>query len=212
SFLKFRGSWVKVGRDMDAYNLSSAYYLSQVWGADPAFAPDDRIVDPDIQPSMTDSYELGFDVRFFKNRLRFDFSYFNTLDEQWIQEVNTSVTTGHAKMLTNGNAYLRDGFEGILSGKPIISNELNWDISANVSNFKTVLYDIYNDLPNYGNFKVGDRSDAFYASVYMREPGTDNFVVGSNGLPAVDKFSRNIGNKDSKWEAGITNTINYKDF
>src|SRR5690606_18916893 len=43
SFLKFRGSWVKVGRDMDAYNLSSAYYLSQVWGAGPAFAPDDRI-------------------------------------------------------------------------------------------------------------------------------------------------------------------------
>ena len=212
SFLKFRGSWVKVGRDMDAYNLSSGYYLSQVWGSEPAFAPDARLIDPDIQPSMTDSYELGMDLRLFKNRLRFDFSYFNTLDKQWIQEVNTPVTTGHAKMLTNGNAYLRDGFEVILSGKPIISNDFNWDISANVSNFKTVLYDIYNNLPNYGNFKIGDRSDAFFSSVYLREPGTNNFVVKDNGLPEVDKFSRNIGNKDSKWEAGITNTINYKKF
>ncbi|MBL1408889.1 SusC/RagA family TonB-linked outer membrane protein [Sphingobacterium faecale] len=212
SFLKVRGSWVNVGRDMDAYNLSTNYYLSQVWGSEPAFAPEDRVIDPNIGPSMTDSYEMGFDIRFFNNKLRLDASYFNTLDKNWIQEVNIPHPSGHSKMLTNGNAYLRDGYEFILSGKLKENKDFSWEASANFSSFKTVLYDIYNNQYNYGNFKIGDRSDAFYATVYMREPGTENFVVGNNGLPLVDKFSRNMGNKDPKWEAGLTNNIRYKDW
>src|SRR5699024_7175800 len=92
------------------------------------------------------------------------------------------------------------------------TEDFSWNTSLNFSSFKTVLYSIYNDLSSYGNFKVGDRSDAFYASVYLREPETDNFVVGNNGLPMVDPFSRNLGNKDPKWEAGITNNIRYKDW
>lgn len=212
SFLRIRGSWVNVGRDMDAYNLSTTYYMSQVWGSDPAFAIDDRVIDPDIEPSMTDSYELGLDIRFLNNKLRLDASYFNTLDKNWIQQVNIPTPSGYSTMLTNGNAYLRDGYEFILSGTIKETEDFSWNTSLNFSSFKTVLYSIYNDLSSYGNFKVGDRSDAFYASVYLREPETDNFVVGNNGLPMVDPFSRNLGNKDPKWEAGITNNIRYKDW
>ena len=211
SFLKLRGSWVKVGRDMDAYNLTGTYSLSGVWGSNPAFAPGTAIIDPNIKPSMTDSYEAGIDVRFLNNRLRFDLTYFNTLDEQWIQSVNIPVTNGYSTMLTNGNAYLRDGYELVVSGKPVVSKDFNWTVSANWFKFKTVLDRIYNNLPNYGNLKYGDRTDAFYAKTYVMQPGTNNFVVGSNGLQLIDNFNRNIGNKDPKWEAGISNTLNYKD-
>lgn len=212
SFLKLRGSWASVGRDMDAYNLTNYYYLSRVWGNNPSFGLEDRKIDPDIEPSRTDSYELGFDLRLFDNRLRLDMAYFNTLDKNWIQEVNIPVPSGYSKMLTNGNSYLRDGYEVTISGKPILSNDFKWEVSANMYKFKTVLYSIYNDKSKYGNLKVGDRSDAFYADVYLKQPGTNNFIVDNNGLPKYDNFKRDIGNKDPKIEVGLHNKFTYKNF
>ncbi|WP_186755054.1 SusC/RagA family TonB-linked outer membrane protein [Echinicola salinicaeni] len=210
SFLKFRGSWARVGRDMSPYNLANYYYLSRVWGNSPSFAPVDRAIDPDIKPSMTDSYELGLDLRLFDDKVKIDFAYFNTLDKAWIQEVSIPSPSGYGTMLTNGNSYLRDGFEITLGLKPIQSKDLDWNISANVFKFKTVLYDIYNDQYKYGYLKVGDRTDSFFAPVYLKQPGTDNFVVDNNGLPIVDNFNRNLGNKDPKLETGLNNFLRYK--
>jgi TonB-linked outer membrane protein, SusC/RagA family len=212
SFLKLRGSWVQVGRDTDPYNFSESYTYSTTWDGQPAFNPESTLIDPNIKPSFSTSYEAGIDVRFFRNRLRLDASYFNTLDENWIQTVNVPVTSGFSQMLTNGNNYRRTGTELLAEASIIDQIDFRWNVQANWFTYKTVLDYIYGGKSNYGNLKVGDRNDAMYVRVYQRDP-QGNFIVNpSTGRMLVDPYARNLGNRDSDWEAGIANTFRYKRF
>ena len=209
SFWKVRTSWAKIGRDMDPYNLTNAYSLGEYWSGNAAYKPGDILIG-DVKPSFTSSFEVGTDLRFFKNRVRFDFSYFNTLDEGWIQKADVLSSSGYSKMLVNGNDYRRTGYELMVGLTPIETSDWKWDLNINWFTNKIILEKIYNGAYNYGSLTVGDRADAYYSRVWQRDP-QGRFIVNSiTGRPLEDPFVRCVGNTGADWEYGISSTLSYK--
>ena len=95
SFWKVRASWAKVGFDQSTvYMLQDTYSFNTYWDGNAAFTPPTTIIDPNIKPYFTSSFEVGTDLRFFGSRLRFDFSYYRTYDEGQIQKVDINQSSG----------------------------------------------------------------------------------------------------------------------
>src|SRR5699024_4693170 len=131
------------GRDQDAYRLQTFYNHTVTWGNSAAFSPDDKLIDPLLKPSRTNSYEGGANLGLINDRIEIDFTYFNKLDKNWIQSVSIPVTSGHSTLLTNGNEYLRRGYEFKVIIYPIVHQDFRWKITANWYQFENILNHIY---------------------------------------------------------------------
>ena len=213
SFWKVRASWAKVGFDQSTvYMLQDTYSFNTYWDGNAAFTPPTTIIDPNIKPYFTSSFEVGTDLRFFGSRLRFDFSYYRTYDEGQIQKVDINQSSGYEEMLTNGNDYRREGYELMVGATPIKTKDWKWDISFNWFQTRKYLDKIYNGAYNYNNLKVGDRADALYESVWQRDPQGNFIVFENNGRPIEDPFKRVIGYAGADWEFGISSTLRYRNW
>ncbi|MCK5662438.1 MAG: hypothetical protein KAI17_03080, partial [Thiotrichaceae bacterium] len=78
SFGKIRASWAQVGNDSSPY-LTQAGYTSYTttYGGLSLAAKSGQMPLFDLKNELTESWEIGADLRFFKNRLSIDATYYN---------------------------------------------------------------------------------------------------------------------------------------
>jgi TonB-linked SusC/RagA family outer membrane protein len=216
SYLKTRGSWSRVSSatlNDNAYTYSylPSYNKVTTWNNTPALNYGNAILNPNIQPQTSDSWEVGIDTKFFNNRLSLEATYYQTRDYNNIVSIPLSISSGYSSQLENGNVYQRKGLELVLGGTPIKTNSFRWDVAANFSQYRRYLTEIYQNASTLGYLKVGDRADKIYTSVYQKDP-QGNIIYQSNGFPLDDNFQRFIGNQDPNWTYGLENTFTYKNF
>src|SRR5690606_12700568 len=75
SFAKVRTSIAQVGNDTDPYRFSLSYGRSNPWGDFPVYGSPSTLLNYNLKPEISTSWEAGLDWRFFNNRLGIDFSY-----------------------------------------------------------------------------------------------------------------------------------------
>ena len=133
SFGKVRAGWAQVGNDLDAmlinqvYPLSSSPYLGK-----PQMYTNNQLINPLIEPSLNTSMEVGFDLKFLKNRAGMSFTYFNEIREKEIIPITLSSGTGYTSYLTNAGKSKRNGIELVLEGTPVQMNNFKWNIMFNI--------------------------------------------------------------------------------
>jgi TonB-linked SusC/RagA family outer membrane protein len=235
SFLKLRGSYAKVGGAFTQNNIGalvgpgygSGYetpyggprYLEAVYSIQQRYATEQSatyerfLLDPNLRPEFSTSYEGGFDVRVLKNRLGFDFNYFRSLDGPGIRDLGISEASGPTAFRTNGIELLRRGIEISVTGNPIKTKDFSWDIVANYSTLKETLnkIDAEGTQTQLNQFvKVGDRTDVYVGSAFARDPSGN--IIYSGALPVRKSQNQILGytNPDFIW--GITNSFRYKSF
>ncbi|MCX2496094.1 SusC/RagA family TonB-linked outer membrane protein [Pedobacter sp. PF22-3] len=216
SYLKARGSWSRVssgtlGDDNYTYGYLPAFDKGTSWNSIPALTFGSLLKQVNLTPQTSDSWELGVDTKFFKNRLSVEATYYQTRDFNNITSQDISITSGYGSQLVNGNVYQRKGMEFVVNGTLLKSNDFQWDMAINLSQYQRYLKEIYGGAETLGNLHVGDRTDRIYGSVYQTN-GQGQIIYGSNGFPLNDNFSRFIGNEAPDWTYGIENTFNYKSF
>src|SRR5690606_9765661 len=81
SYLKYRASYAVVGADADPYQ--TAKYYGQSGFPSSAVVPG-TLFNGSLKPEITSSFETGFDLKFFKNRLGFDVTYYNSVTKNQI--------------------------------------------------------------------------------------------------------------------------------
>ena len=75
SFLKARFSFTSVGNAYDPYLTKVRYvYDDQL----DQYKAESLYPNSDLKPEITKSYEAGLNMRFFKNTLNFDITYYNS--------------------------------------------------------------------------------------------------------------------------------------
>ena len=176
-----------------------------------AYAPS-SVLDPSIKVSQTTSTELGIDIKFLKNRLGFNATYFKNILGPNVRNFPLSDATG----LTNGyttNAIKTQisGAELSLFGTPLQSKTgLNWNVLVNWSTFKEIFKELPANFENY-QFKQGDRVDKIYAEAAARTP--DGQVINDDaGLPLYLPKAQYWGNADVDFSWSIYNKFSYKQF
>ena len=77
------------------------------------------LLNANILPQKTTSYEVGVSTSFLHNRIGIDLTYYHMLDENSIIELPISSASAFTKRYVNGNEYTTNGFELIVSATSV---------------------------------------------------------------------------------------------
>ncbi len=225
---KLRAGWAQVGNDVDAERINQVYSLQQdpftnprTGEANPLLFTDNTLVDPNIEPALSSSFELGTDLEFFDNRLGLTATYYLEERNDEIVPASLSSGTGYTEYLTNAGSLEREGVEVTLDVTPVVNQDFRWDATVNWStNSVTVTglpegldsYEMSNTTAAFGYVSLNHRLGEEWGQ--LRGPGIrrdDNGqpVVNDNGLYAVQQ-NKYFGSVLPDWTGGFLNTFSYK--
>lgn len=169
------------------------------------------IANPDLRPFATKVFETGVDVRFLKNRIGIDGTYFTSANGPQIYDVLVPSATGFSKNRINGVNTRKVGYELTLNGSPIRNpNGFNWNITANWSTY-VERYVKITDTENLLNafVGVGDRVDKLYGSKFVRT-SDGKIINGADGRPIIAPTQQFLGYGNADWVWGVNNSFSYK--
>jgi TonB-linked SusC/RagA family outer membrane protein len=212
SYVKLRASVAQVATDLPIYSIDQTYTPGQTWNGSTTVVEPSTLLNPNIKPQITTTQEYGTDLRFFKNRLNMDLTYFRSLDENTIINLPVSAAAGYTTRLENANHYLRSGGEITVSGSIIKTRNFSWFALVNWSTYKKIIKQLDPSLHgNYNGLMVGQSVNKILASGYTHTPD-GSLEIASNGLPVVSPSLQAFGDSTPLWSAGITNRFTYKQF
>ena len=209
-YFKVLGSWATVSSDLDPYQILQVYTKETSWGSNTVVSYPSALVNANIKPQKTTQFEIGFSTSFMK-RLSLDFSYYRSLDTNQILDMQISQASGFDSRKINGNTYTTDGLEVILGVKAIQAKNFKWNFNLNASHSVRKLTKIYGGEEYFGNLKKNDRADAYYATVWLRDP-EGRVIVDANGQPLKDPYARKVGHYEPNVRLGMQNTFRFNDF
>ncbi len=209
-YLKLYGSWAVVSSDLDPYELSSYYTAEGMYNGSSRVSYPDNIVNENIEPEQSISFELGLSSVFLKNRLSFDFTYYNIIDKNQILDLKISEASGFSTRTVNGNEYTTNGFEVMLKGNPVKARNFNWNIGINWNTSVKKLTGIYGGGDSYGNYSLNERADNYYEEVWQKSADGKLIVDEETALPTTDSYDRNLGHEDPDWRFGLQNHFQFK--
>ena len=94
SFGKVRASWAKVGSDTDPYQLGLLYSTGKYkYPGYTIVINNNTQPNSNLKPTMTSSYELGLELKFFNGRLGIDFTYYNQISLSMPERYRTRVSS-----------------------------------------------------------------------------------------------------------------------
>ena len=219
NFLKVRGSYAKVGGDLDIYEATNSYSTGR-WRNFPTASYPGIIKNPDLDPAFNSSFEVGIEAKAFKSRLGIDFSYYENTNGPQIFTQPFSAASGHSGILLNGRKTTRKGFDFSFTAIPVRAKDFEWSLILNYDqsrNFLTELPPLPDGtIPEWegdsnANFrtKVGTRIGDYWYYVWERSPD-GQLIIGDNGLPRRTDFKVNTGNTQPDFIASIGNNLSYK--
>lgn len=228
SYGKIRAGWAQVGNDVDAERINYTYDLSddpytnpQTGNANPLLYTGLTLVDPDIKPALSSSFEVGTDLRFLNDRIGLNATYYSEQRKDEIVPTSLSSGTGYTSYLTNAGSLEREGVELTLNATPVTNQNFRWESTLNWSTNSVVVTELPSGLDS---FEMDNTTAAFgYVSIthhlneewgQLRGPGirrNDNGqpIVNSSGLYAVEQ-NKYFGSVLPDWTGGFINTFSYK--
>jgi TonB-linked SusC/RagA family outer membrane protein len=136
TFAKVRLSWANVGNDTGPYSLDQYYSASSISGG---YTLPSTIPDPMIKPENVESWELGLDARFLRNRLGFDLALYNSSTTNQIVSVDVDPIVGASSMKINAGEINNKGIEIALFTTPVRTRNFTWDFNLNWARNKNTL-------------------------------------------------------------------------
>ncbi|MCF6332324.1 MAG: SusC/RagA family TonB-linked outer membrane protein [Draconibacterium sp.] len=220
SFGKVRASWAQVGNDSDPYLTKSGYtsYTTAYDGQSLA-AKNGQLPLFDLKNELTESWEIGADLRFFKSRLTLDATYYNSKTTNQILPTTISNASGYSSVVINAGEIQNKGVEIVLNASPVKTGSgFSWDVSANFAkNHSKVIslapgVETYKIADNYPNDIEARPGEAFgniigYAT---RKAPDGQLIVSAGGAYEREAKTSILGNITPDWIGGLNNAISYK--
>lgn len=211
SFFKLRGSYANISSDVDPYYTIPVYTSGTSWNGVPSLSLPGTIITPNIHPRTTISQEYGTELRFIKNRIGLDFTYFTYLEKNFPKSVPISQASGYNSLLLNADEINRKGIEIMVTGTPVKSRNFSWNTTVNFSTVRRTVKSYYGGDTIRDGIKVGERTDVYRGWTWERSPD-GQIVYGSNGFPQYIDHVVNLGTYNPDWEFGFINSFTYKNF
>ncbi len=222
SYGKARFSYAEVGNDTGPYQLVSVFNIKDFLpGIKHAWVSE---VAPllDLKPENIKSYEAGFDVRFFNNRLGVDFTWYKKNATNQILNIPISKTSGFSSRLINAGSIENQGVEIIISATPVQLRDFTWNTSVNFAKNSNKINELhpeidYKVLGSYG-VQVVAKEGGFYGDMFCnRYQRTEDgrVIVDQTGLPLIEQkinYEESVGNYQPKWTGSWYNSFRWRDF
>lgn len=219
NYLKIRGGWSQVGSDADPYQLATVFKSETAFNGNPLQTTTGEGKNPNLKPERTTSWEAGLEARLLNDRIRLDFSWYQTNSKDQILRLATTAASGYTSQVRNAGHIRNKGYELQLGLTPVKSKNFLWDIDVNYghNNSEVIKLDDEGLITSYQLYSsgiqilasVGEAYGTLFGSAYTRD-AAGNIVVDANGLPKVSSTSKVLGKFSPDWIGGIQNTFKYK--
>lgn len=221
SFGKVRLSYAQAGKDASPYQTEIGYNLSTTSYNGQRFASIlGTIPLVDLKNELTTSIEAGTELRFLKNRLGIDFTYYSSGTKNQILRVDIPAGTGFSSKLINAGEITNKGIELMVNATPVQSKNFSWDATINFSRNRSKVVELspgINSLNLYstGEMSIEARPGQPYGNIvgyaYKRTPDGDKWLT-ADGRYQRETTTSVLGNIQPKFLGGINNSFNYKNF
>jgi TonB-linked SusC/RagA family outer membrane protein len=226
-FAKIRASYAQVGNDTSPYQTQGTFISQTNVNSQPTFSNQDFIPNQNLRPELTSSVELGFDVRFLKQRLNLDVTYYNSLTKDQILSLPIGIASGFSQQVVNAGAVRNKGFEVVLNAIPLRTADFEWSATVNFATNRAIVEDlpqedgrltlaysrVYDsqDQTVWHQVEEGGRIGDLYGTGYLRNENGD-FVLTAEGRFIADPELRKLGNYHADFTMGFNNSFTYKNW
>ena len=224
NLVKLRGAASSVRRDLEPYRTLPNFMVSQGWGGETVAVHNNNYPNEDIRPEKVNSYEFGFDTRFFNNRLGVDITYYNSVTTDLIIPVTLNPSAGYDTKLMNIGKMRNRGLELMLSVTPVRNEHFSWDIFVNYSfnRNKVLSLDEENgvsrirQLERWASLELrteNTKGDGSFGSLYgdYLIYDANNQLTHRNGRPQEENGDWGyLGNVNPDFMGSIANEFRYK--
>lgn len=220
---KVRMSWAQVGSDTDPYQLGLVYTKSKFAypGYTIGYISNGTIPNKDLKPTKTNSFEVGMELKFLKNRIGLDFTFYSQLSKNQIMGMASSSTTGYGYRLINAGEIENRGVEIALNTRPIQIKDFSWDLNFNFSKNSNKVKKLVDDMDMFElekatwldvqvAAKVGENFGSIVGPDFQRNENGDILIDPTTGLPMYDKSNHVLGNASWDWTGGVNTNFTYK--
>jgi TonB-linked SusC/RagA family outer membrane protein len=229
--IKLRAGWAQVGNDAAPYQLYPSYGNAGQWGDATRLGKSGTILTPNLKPEEATSMEFGADIRLLDHRLRVDGTFYMVDNRnQIIRNIPIASSSGYSSVNINAGLVESQGWEFLIMGTPIKTENLVWDIGVNFSRNRTTLVEIAEGIDfitfwkdakggakTYVGDEIGDIWDATLLTVEDEDSPYYGYpIIGGEDLRWQDKpseaFMTKIGNYNPDFMLGLQSGLSYKGF
>ncbi|MDR3697393.1 SusC/RagA family TonB-linked outer membrane protein [Mucilaginibacter sp.] len=176
-----------------------------------------------LKPSSRREFEVGTEMDFFKNRLKFDLAVFQKHVINDIIPVTIDYTSGYNSALLNVGTINYNGVELALGGTPFKSENFSWDIDFNAAYIKGKVIALGGQHQITLGAEAQDWGSAAYTQqvvgkepfqIFALDPARDSKgnIIIDPGLGAPDPTlaqPKSFGSAENPWTGGLNNTFRF---
>lgn len=238
TFGKLRLNYAEVGNTapwgsvLDVYNLGSAYgdaataSVSDIrqYSVGNSYLLQSIKNNSDLKPERTKSYEAGLELRFLKDMLGFDVTYYNMKTVDQILPAAVSRATGYTSKFINAGEVVNKGWEVQMFLRPINKANFKWRMDINWARNRNEVVNLGPPASEGGidNLLLASLQGGITINATVGEPyGTirgSNFLYNEDGKRIVlptGFYGRSatsdeiIGNVNPDWTGGVNNSFSF---
>ena len=229
TFAKVRASYAEVGNDLDPYQLYNNYTVGKDDNGNTTASPGQVLFNSDVRSELIKSWEAGFDIRFFQNRLGLDFAWYKTNATRQLLNLPLDPFAGYSSRKVNAGNIQNEGLEISLNGdifRSVNPQGFSWSATAQFSLNRNKIIDLYPgvtlyDIKTLDAIQIVAVQGGYYGDIYgqtflrvtdKNDPHYGQVIVGEDGLPLISTEKSKVGNQNPDWMLGLTNNFSYKGF
>ncbi|MBO3098759.1 SusC/RagA family TonB-linked outer membrane protein [Gelidibacter pelagius] len=227
TFGKIRASYATVGNDLPPYRLYNSYWIGNDSNGNTTAGTNNTLFNPDLRSELIKSQEVGFEARFFNNRLGLDFAWYKSNATNQLIGLPLDPLSGYNEKMVNAGDVQNKGVELSLNGRILDDPEgFSWDASINYSTNKNTIESLADDvtqfrLGGYDNLSVLAIEGGGYGEIWgtkfdrvtdQTSPYYGQIILDGTGLPVAanngERFK--LGEQQPKAMIGFSNNFTYK--
>ena len=234
---KLRVAYAKTARDADPYQVvntfvspgntiaagfgdgfvSSSAPLSFPFNGTAGYTSNNVINNPNLKAESTTEYEVGAELRFLKDRLNLDVTWYSNRNKDGIVPVDISPTTGATNFVVNSGLTRVRGIEVALAVTPVKTASFTWTANLTFARNRSKVIETYPGVEQIylggfsGNPAIYAVKGLTYGSIiglgFLKDDQGNN-LVDDDGAPLFAD-GVNLGKVEPDWTGGIRNTFTY---
>lgn len=169
NFWKIRGSIAQVGSTLSAYNIYPIYSVGSKVHNLPAMYEPNEMLNENIKPTISTSFEVGTEFKMFNNRFFGDINFYRKDTKNDIISANVLPQSGYAYRTLNAGLVRNQGIEVVLGGTPVKTKMVEWTLSANLARNVNTLVELAPGQDSYTIYWSGF-SYRFYEKAIKGQP------------------------------------------
>jgi len=179
-----------------------------------------------VLPERKTAFESGAELKFLRNRLGIDFTYYQDVTKDLITPVQIAASSGYTTQLINAGKIGNKGIELQLNATPIKNSNFTWETTVNFSRNKNKVIELAPNVDNFflGGFEgsdiravVGSPFGVIWGYDYLKNENGD-FIIQDDpnaydfGYPQADTASSVLGDPNPDFLMGFGNNFSFRGF